>query len=72
MNERLSWVFNKNNKNGNMILKNTLIEFEYIINCRENCYLSLSNTPLKAKSPTHSSENRLEQKHRHNKITLQK
>ena len=35
MNERQSWVFNKNNKNVNIILKNFLIEFEYIINCHE-------------------------------------
>ena len=51
MNERQSRVFNKNNKNGNMILKNFLVGFEYIISCLENCYLSLSNTPLKAKAP---------------------
>ena len=65
-------MFNKNNKSGNIILKIFLIEFEYIINCHENCYLSFPTRRWQQILPTHSSKNRLEQKHRYNKITLQK
>ena len=44
MKGREAQVVNKNNKNGNMILNNFLIEFECLINCLRNDEFPLLNT----------------------------